>query len=560
MKAALAFLALAALVAAQGSAAPVARAETAQPNIVVVMTDDQTVESMRVMENVQRLLVARGTSFENSFASLSLCCPSRATFLTGQYAHNHGVLGNAAPAGGYEMFDGTSTLPVWLQQAGYYTAHVGRYLNGYGRANPTEVPPGWSEWHGAVDPSSYQYYRYTLNEDGKLRVYGSGAASYQTDVYARKAVEIVRRRAAAEHPFFLSVAFLAPHAGGPYEGDRPRPTALPARRHRGRFAAEALPVPPSFNEADVSDKPRLIRRLPLLGAKQIADITAGYRLELESLLAVDEAVAAIVEELRRSGELSRTLILFTSDNGFFHGEHRIPLGKSKLYEPSVRVPLVLRGPGVPQGARLRQPVVNADLAPTILEAAGAQPGQRLDGRSLLPLLRDRGLWWGRDILLEGPGNGPAKRAFVALRTPRYVYAERLTGEVELYDLARDPYQLSSLHANPALAEVRVDLARRLTRLRDCAGSRCREGPPIVARLRVQGGCPGAVAEVGLTDDGTGYVTRADFLLNGSWAAADRKAPFRVVLPLPTRPSPLRVHALLFDGRKVTKDRMLPACR
>ena len=272
-----------------------------RPNIVVIMTDDQTVESIRVMKNVKRLLVAQGTTFDNSFASFPLCCPSRATFLTGQYAHNHGVLSNKPPYGGYYALDNENTLPVWLERAGYETILVGKYLNGYGDLDKHEIPPGWTEWHGAVNNSAYQFYGYTVNENGMLVKYGRDPASYQTDVYADKAVEIVRRRAAERKPFFLWLSFLAPHVGGPPTPGRSALTTLPAPRHLGRFAASPLPTPPSFNEADVSDKPGSIRIRPPLSHQQVAAITERYQLRLESLLAVDEAVGRIVACAREEG-------------------------------------------------------------------------------------------------------------------------------------------------------------------------------------------------------------------------------------------------------------------
>jgi N-acetylglucosamine-6-sulfatase len=436
------------------------------------MTDDQTVESLRVMTNVKRLLRDRGTTFASSFVTYSLCCPSRATFLTGQYAHNHGVMGNTPPAGGYARLDHRNTLPVWLRAAGYYTAHVGKYLNGYGRVNPREVPPGYDEWHGSVDPSTYRFYGYTLNENGTLRTYGR---AYQTDLYARKAVQIINRRAPLADPFFLWVAFLAPHNGGPSEPGDPagQATPVPAPRHKNDFASEPLPRPPGFNERDVSDKPIGIRRRPRLTSERISAIRENYQQRLESLLAVDEAVSRIVAALRATRELGRTLVVFTSDNGFFHGEHRVPGGKVLLYEPSIRVPLIMRGPGIPAGRRLTQHVANTDLAPTLVDAADARAGRVMDGRSLFPLVRNPGLQLGRDLLIErGPGQGD----FRAVRTPRYLFAAYANGERELYDLARDPYQLQSRHASPSYRAVRRDLARRLAWLRTCSGAACRTRP------------------------------------------------------------------------------------
>jgi N-acetylglucosamine-6-sulfatase len=538
-----------------------------RPNVLVIMTDDQTVESLRVMGNVTTLLADQGTTFDSSFASFSLCCPSRATFLTGQYAHNHGVMGNAPPEGGYAKLDSSNTLPVWLQRAGYHTVHIGKYLNGYPGSNRTHVPPGWTEWYGSIDPSTYQFFNYTLNENGRLVTYGSDPASYQADVYSRKAVDTVRRLAPAPAPFFLSVAFLAPHSGGPRESDDPRnfATPAPAPRHRNRFAAEPFPQSAAFNEADVSDKPLGIRNRPLLNAQAIANITESYRQRLESLLAVDEAVAAIVAALRETGELDQTLIVFTADNGFFHGEHRVPSGKVLLYEPSIRVPLILRGPGVPRRGHVSEPVANIDVAPTIVDAARASALRTMDGRSLLPLAQDAGRRTGRDILIErGPG-GNNQQIFAALRTPRYLYAEYSNGDRELYDLVRDPEQLTSLHADPAHEALRTALSARLARLRTCAGPVCREAPRLAAALGYQyrrSRC--ARSRVRAIVDGVdaGSVQQVEFFVQGVRVARDRVAPFRVVFAARRFRSAraLRMRALLNDGRIVTLDRAVRRCR
>jgi N-acetylglucosamine-6-sulfatase len=440
-----------------------------RPNVIVIMTDDQTVESLRVMGNVKRLLADRGASFARSFVSFSMCCPSRATFLTGQYAHNHGVLSNAPPEGGYGKLDHSNTLAVWLQRAGYNTVHLGKYLNGYGEVDPAEIPPGWTEWHASIGWSSFRYYGYTLNESGRLVTY---ERAYQTDLYARKAAEIIRRRAAQPKPFFLWAAFLAPHSGRPREPHDPDglTTAVPAPRHHDYFASEPLPKPPGFNERNVSDKPVHIRRRPRLTPEQIMAIQEKYQQRLESLLAVDEAVARIIRALRASGALRKTLIVFTSDNGFLQGEHRDRSGKVLPYEPSIRVPLIVRGPGVPAGLRLTQPVANIDLAPTIVEAAGATADRNMDGRSLLPLFHSSAIRFERDLLIEGP---PGGKNFAAIRTSRYFYAEYSNGEHELYDLAHDPYELKSLHADTAYDAVEQNLAVRLAWLRACAGETCR---------------------------------------------------------------------------------------
>jgi N-acetylglucosamine-6-sulfatase len=463
-----------ALVAVGSGASPApldrAVAAPAKPNVLVVESDDQTVESMKAMQNVNSLIGGEGATFKNNFVNYSLCCPSRSTFLTGEYEHNHGVLGNSPPNGGFQRFQalhGDNNLAVWLQNAGYYTGLIGKYLNGY--SNKPAVPPGWSEWHAAA-PNTQEVYDYTLNNNGKLASFGHAVSDFKQDVLTGKAVDFVNRRAAKPKPFFLWLTYTAPHAGGPNPNPQPpsncQDTAKPAPRHAHAFDSEPLPIPPDFNELDVSDKPAAIQRQPLLNGTQIADIQRKYRCRLESILSVDEGVKRLVDALEASGELDNTLIVYTSDNGFFHGEHRIPTGKMHIYEESIRVPLEMRGPGIPQGVTIDPLAINADLAPTIVDAANATPGLTMDGRSLLPVTKNPAIEDGRQLLVEEPG-------FEAIRTERYMYAEHGTGEQELYDLSVDPYELQSLHDDPAYASVKVRLANRLHRLESCAGASCR---------------------------------------------------------------------------------------
>ena len=232
-----------------------------QPNVLVIETDDQTVESMRVMDNVNSLIGAEGATFTNSFVNFPLCCPSRATFLTGQYAHNHGVLGNAPPNGGFTRFQslhGNNNLAVWMQRAGYYTGMIGKYLNRY--QNDPPVPRGWSEWQAAPYPTDLKAYNYVLNERGTLVNYGQALTDFKQDVLTSKAVGFVNDRAPRPRPFFLWLTYTAPHTGGPDPNPNPpfncSGGAKPAPRHALTFATEPLPQPPNFNEADVSDKPK----------------------------------------------------------------------------------------------------------------------------------------------------------------------------------------------------------------------------------------------------------------------------------------------------------------
>ncbi len=553
--------------------APVA---AAKPNIVVLMTDDQTLDSMSVMAQTNRLLGEQGTTFTRSFVNYSLCCPSRATLYTGQYAHNHGVLGNGPPLGGYTRLDKTNWLPLWLQAAGYRTMHVGKFLNGYGRlSSPTEVPLGFNDWHGTVDPSTYSFWNYTVNENGTLRTYGAANEPefYSTDFFARRANELIAAAAPSDQPFFMSVAFLAPHAGQPRESDDPAGQSTPAvaPRHVNAFSTVALPQPASFNEADVSDKTALMQRRPLITPQVFGAIQENYQQRLESLLAVDDAVASIVGGLEATGELDDTLILFTSDNGFFHGEHRVRQGKLLVYEPSIRLPLLMRGPGVPAGERQSQLVTNADLAPTIVDAADATSGRAPDGRSLLDLVDDPGVQWGRELLLEGGTN--AGLTYTALRNYRYKWVEHANGERELYDLETDPDELTNRSIDPALASVRFAMAARLAALRKCAGSSCRAKPA----LRLDAARRSCRFNVAVRGDDARVVERVEFLVRRrpSRGAADEPASFRrlardVKPPvrkvvraagvLPGRRFLLRARVRLDDGRSVTIDKKRRTCR
>jgi N-acetylglucosamine-6-sulfatase len=545
-------------VAASGRGGPARAAAAAQrPNVLVLETDDQTLDEMAVLPNVRRLIGDQGVTFDNNFDSFSLCCPSRASFLTGQYSHNNGVRGNAPPQGGYEALDKSNTLAVWLQRGGYYTIHLGKFLNGYGRQTPTEIPAGWSEWHGAVDPTTYRYYNYTLNEGGTLHTYCATPqpSCYQTDVDRDKADEIIRRRA-PEGPFFMWVAFLGNHSGAPRESDDPPGlgTPVPAPRHRDAFKNAPLPQPPSFNEADVSDKPQVIKRRPLLNARRIAAIQENWQQRRETLLSVDEAVVSIVDTLRQTGELDNTLILFTSDNGFFHGEHRIANGKVLWYEPSIHLPLLMRWTGnksLSRGVHRSQLTMNVDDAETILDAAGVNPGRKEDGVSLLPLWRDGGKEIGRDLLID---NSPGPGQFDGIRTLHYKYAEYANGDHELYDLRHDPYELQSQHANPAFGALEASLAARLHALVTCSGATCRARPSVGFTTARHGRC--GVVTAGVSGRELRSVT---FVVNGRRVLVDSRPPFRAKLHF-KKASVVRARVSLAFDRLVTLDRSVRACR
>src|SRR3546814_518506 len=445
--------------------AATAEAGPERPNIVVILSDDEDLVSHAFMPKTKALIEEQGAAFDNYFVTYSFCCPSRATMLRGQYAHNHRIQGNVLPTGGARKFRALghdrSTIATWLQAAGYRTGLIGKYMNDY-RPEQGYVPPGWDEWYAY----SHGYYNYVLNENGTPVRYGDTAADYSTDVFAGHAAAAIRRAAAGRAPFFFIVAPFAPHSP-----ERPAP------RHTDLFADAVYPRPASFDEADVSDKPSLIHELERLELWQLTAIDKIYRRRLAMLQSVDDLVAGVVAALRETGELDHTYVVYTSDNGWHMGEHRQFVGKTTAYEEDIRVPFAIRGPGVPKGARLTPFVLNNDLAPTIAAMADVAPPSYVDGRSFLPLLEDPEQSWRQSFAIERRQRetmeivGPA--SFNALCTADWTYVEYFNGERELYDLQADPQQLQNVvtAAEPLLLD---QLSRRLAELANCAAANCRE--------------------------------------------------------------------------------------
>jgi arylsulfatase A-like enzyme len=271
---------------------------------------------------------------------------------------------------------------------------------------------------------------------------------------------------AGNGPFFMSVSVTAPH--GEFGEDDQAVRAAP--RHEGMFANRPFPTKPSFNEADVNDKPLWVRSQPLLTAASQAGIAQSWRDKLEGLQSVDDLVASVVNTLRVEGVLDDTVIFFTSDNGFHFGEHRIPGGKSRVYEESTRVPLLVRGGPFTGGVVRPQVTGNVDLAPTIAGLAGVAPGRTPDGISLVPYAAKKSYRAKRALLLEN--NPLSANAFDAIRTRKWVYSQLATGEDELYNIRKDPLQLTSVHASRSHAARKARLAATLARLKTCAGASC----------------------------------------------------------------------------------------
>jgi N-acetylglucosamine-6-sulfatase len=546
------------------------------------MTDDQTEASLATMQHVNAVLGGEGTRFDQAIASFPLCCPARATHLTGQYAHNHGVLHNNPPFGGFIQLDHTNSLPVWLQANGYRTMHVGRYLNGY--ESKHGIPPGWTDWTGLPHSAAFNYVSWKAFDHGVLKNYPDAEhpGEYLTDFQTRRAVELIDEASPGDQPFLLSLWYTAPHRGAPRDPDDPsRPgTPSPAPRHRDAYAGVRMPRHPNFNEKNMYDKPQVVADRPRLSPEFAAGVEENWRQEIETLMGVDEGVAQIVEALRRTGELDNTLIVYMSDNGFMHGEHRALAEKVLPYEESIRIPLLMRGPGVPQTRVDHRLVGNVDVAATILDATDTAPGRVQDGRSLLELLADPGAEWGRDILIENGRGANGVPSYRGIRTYRYLYIEhRTTGEYELYDLVEDPYQLQSVDGHERYAKVQRDLASRLRELTSCVGVDCLARPHLTLVVR-SGGRPvrtcfrrdlrvqvrGSKRARLMHADVIVGSRRVERLLNiptargrgaGPTLLSGRVSRERIHRRGPFR---LRVLAETEDGRKLTLDRVLRPCR
>lgn len=483
------------------TAPPTATAAPKRPNIVLILTDDQDLDSVKVMPKLKTLLIDQGVSFANFFVNISLCCPSRTTILRGQYAHNTGVFTNELPDGGFEkafqLGIEKSTVAVWLENAGYKTMLAGKYLNGYPDTAPSMyIPPGWSEWYSAVQGNAYAEFGYALNENGKRVLYRNAPSDYGTDIYASKAVDFIKRMSKDDKPFFVYLSTYAPHD-----------PATPAPRHANLFADAKAPRTPNFNEPEARDKPQYIRLRAPLTDKEIADVDTEYRNRLRSLMAVDEAIENVYNTLKSAGQLDNTYIFFASDNGYHLGNHRLPGGKQTPYEEDIHVPLFVRGPGIPAGKTIDHLVGNVDLAATWAELAGAKAAEFEDGRSLAPLWRSNPppiAQWRQAYLIQNGGTAPFEGRVLAtatpfelglrepptgddrsiagfrplpsyfgIRTKDYTYAEHNTGEKELYDLKADPYQLTNI-VTSAKPDLVKQLAARLAELKKCAMQTCRE--------------------------------------------------------------------------------------
>ena len=448
------------------SGAPLAAQEDpGKLNIVYVVTDDMSYTDLQHMPHVQDLLVLQGMSFSKAYAPLSSCCPSRASALTGKYPHNHGVWSNMGPAGGAPGFkkrgNEASTMATWLKDAGYTTALFGKYLNDY--TVETHIPRGWDRWFAKLDPHGAANYDYDVSDQGRKRHYGTTTNNYWTDVLDREVLAYLDSRARELKPFFLYVAPSAPH-----ESDGKPP--ISAERHKGLFSNLALPQPPNYNE-DTSDKNNLTRNLSPLTASDKKAMTKSHRQRVRSLQSVDEMVGDIIGKLQAQGKLADTYIVFTSDNGFHHGEHRYKMTKRTPYDEALHLPLVVRGPGISPNTSTEQIALTNDFAPTFAEWGDAAVPADVDGRSLDPILKATATGWRSAFLTEDSRNQntDSEKAWRGVQTSTRKYLEFGSGFKELYALETDPYELNNVYDGTPPA----DLKARLEALTVCTGATCR---------------------------------------------------------------------------------------
>lgn len=490
-----------------------------RPNFLYVIVDDMRQDDLKYMPQTRKLIGGRGVRFVNSFAPYPLCCPARSSILTGRYTHNHEVY-SVKKEYGFHALDDRRTIATLLRNDGYHTVYLGKYLNRYGIDPPPRrtsgnsvqyVPPGWSDWRASIDgglPSwhpafggTYNYTNTTLNKNGNG--YQNFRGRYQTTAYGELAERIIRARAKRSAPWFFHLSFTAPHHGKPRESDDPPATLLPngkrfewntpARPERvwGRFDDRISEAPGAdWRDPDISDKPNYIKRRPAPNRAAKRAMLEVTRQRAESLWVVDRQVRRLVRALRDTGQLDETVVVFTSDNGELLGEQRNLQGKIWPHEASLRVPLLMRGPGIPAGEVRRDPITSLDIMATFADAAGVTPYAN-DGVSLWGVARNGDKGWSRAILTETDNMGHRARDtdlagepredgeprdirfLIGIRTARYLYVDVEGQKDELYDLREDPEQYRNLVGIPEYADIRALLAAELKRMRACKGDVCR---------------------------------------------------------------------------------------
>ena len=426
-----------------------------EPNLLVIMTDDQPYYTVARTKAVTSLIGDRGITFSPyAYVSTPICGPARATLLTGRWSHNTGL---TKTAGAYHDLQASiyesDTIATRLKQAGYSTYFGGKYTNGYdGRT----VPPGWDAWFAMVEP--FNVADSFLYRNGRTTKRYHRGVDNETDVLSVDAERFVRDQEGSSVPWFAYVCPPAPHS-----------SYYPAPRHADEFATTPLRDVPSIGEQELSDKPGWVQtEAPYTDAERQRD-TGAYRGKLRELQEVDDMVWRLMDALADTGQLTNTYVFFLTDNGYLLGEHGLHK-KNIPYEEASRTPFIVRGPNLPSGFESSMMVSHTDLPPTLLDLAGTYWAD-LDGRSLVPVFSaggERPDGWREEVFVEDLGRG-----WNMLRTPRWAYVEWGSGQKELYDMHADRHQLHSLHAQPDKADLIARLSTRLDTLKACSGDSCR---------------------------------------------------------------------------------------
>jgi N-acetylglucosamine-6-sulfatase len=506
----------------------VAVALASQPNLLLILTDDQDYElgSLDFMPKVKKHLTDRGVFFERFYVNTALCCPSRATLLRGQFCHNTNVTNLAEPWGGAHKYLRLNLyqddLATWLQNAGYHTAHIGKFLNGYNMQDINH--PGFTTWLPLVDPGQYDYYNSTFKFPGNL--YKNFPGVHQVDVITNLTLTVMAQAAIEEQkPFFIQVASVATHQSWQQPGSwvpppehcplrKPDGTIgchpVPAHRHADAFPDLKAPRPPSYNESDETQnlRPSFLKNFPTFNEEQAEAADLFYRDRIRTLLSVDEMVETFVKFLEEKNLLDNTIIMYTSDNGYHIGEHRMNGGKREAYEEDIHVPFIIRGPRIPHGVVLNDVLgSNVDIAPTFADFAGVTVPDWVDGRSLVPVVSKTKKSSEQTDSSDDSTLQPASRIGVQSRQLTYVehygesepnyiwggtywnnsyqairvrnntddwlYVEWCTNEGELYNHAEDPHQVHNLFYLEEQQQRVSWFSNILHHMRVCKGESCR---------------------------------------------------------------------------------------
>jgi N-acetylglucosamine-6-sulfatase len=427
-----------------------------RPNLILVLADDLD-KSVFERSTLDSPWVPEGASFTNAVATTPLCCPSRASILRGQYAHNTGLWRNKneQPNGGAAYFREEKldqrTVATILHANGYRTWFGGKYLNGYHTAGGSQgyVPPGWDSWQAYLGDAA-------ANVDGRTTRF---FPRHYTDWLSERAETFIEDQRGSSRPFYMHVAPLDTH----------EPLSIPPR-HRAAYPQQRAPRPPSFDEADLSDKPAWVRGQPPVNDRRAAEYDRLQVERMRSALTLEDLCRRVIDALERTDQLDDTYLVFVSDNGYHIGLHRMKSPKGSPYVESHEVPFVVRGPGVPAGASFDRLVANVDIAPTVLDLAGVGVPSWMDGRSLRPFFDGTAPdSWRTSLLVENMGGAGDRPPYSGVRHQDEVYVEYGSGETEYYDLKSDPHQLEN-RPQDAPQTIRDELAA----LEDCAGDGCRQ--------------------------------------------------------------------------------------